>query len=60
MNELSPIISEFSSTEEAEAHDRWFRGKVEAALVDPRPSVPHDEAMARIRRVIEDEKTKAG
>lgn len=60
MDDLSPIISEFSTTEEAEAHDRWFRAKVEASLADGRPAVPHDEAMMRIRRVIEAEKQKLG
>lgn len=49
MNKLSPIVSEFETEEEAQAYDRWFRAKVEASLADPRPSVPHDEAMARIR-----------
>lgn len=46
---LDPPESEFETTEEAESYDRWFRAKVERALVDPRPSIPHDAAMARIR-----------
>jgi len=25
------------------AHDAWFRAKVQAALDDPRPAIPHDE-----------------
>lgn len=50
---LSPVESQFHSVEEAEAHDRWFRAKVEEALADPRPTVPHDEAVARVRRTIE-------
>lgn len=54
MNKLSPIVSEFETEEEAEAYDRWFRAKVEASLADPRPSIPHDEAMARIRRFMKD------
>lgn len=53
MTALSPIESEFPTTEEAEAHDRWFRAKVEAALADDRPKIPHDEAMAKVRGVIE-------
>jgi hypothetical protein len=52
MTKLSPIISEFGTEKEAEAYYKWFRAKVQAALDDPRPPVPHDEAMARIRRVI--------
>lgn len=50
---LDPIISEFATEEQAASYDRWFRSKVQASLDDPRPSVPHDEAMARIRRAIE-------
>lgn len=53
MNKLSPIVSEFETEEEAEAYDRWFRAKVQASLDDPRPPVPHDEAMARIRAKLE-------
>lgn len=53
MNKLSPIVSEFETEEEAQAYDRWFRAKVEASLADPRPPVPHDEAMARIRKSLE-------
>ncbi len=52
MTKLSPIVSEFESDEEAEAYDRWFRAKVETSLKDSRPSIPHDEAMARIRAKI--------
>lgn len=55
---LSPIESEFATVEEAEAYDRWFRAKVEAALASTQPSVPHDEAMARLRALI-DEKRRA-
>ena len=50
---LDPIISEFATEEQANSYDRWFRAKVQASLDDPRPSIPHDEAMASIRRTIE-------
>jgi DNA-damage-inducible protein J len=29
------------------AHDAWFRAKVQQALADPRPAVPHAEVAAR-------------
>lgn len=45
---LDPIISEFATQEEADAYDEWFRKKVQESLDDPRPGVPHAEAMARI------------
>ena len=53
---LSPIESEFATAEEAEAYDRWFRAKVEAALASTQPSVPHDEAMARLRALIDEKR----
>ena len=33
---------------EAAAHDQWFREKVQESLDDPRPGIPHDEAMQRV------------
>lgn len=59
MPELSPLESEFASTEEAEAYDAWFRAKIEAALNDPSPAIPHDEAMAIIDALIESKKRNA-
>ena len=49
MTRLSPIVSEFETEEEAAAYDAWLRAKVAASLADPRPPIPHDEAMVRIR-----------
>ena len=54
MNALSPIVSEFATEEEAAAYDAWFRAKVEASLADTRPGVPHNVAMARVTKIIED------
>ena len=51
---LSPIESEFTTQEEAQAHDAWFRQRVLESLADTRPAVPHDQAMARIHQVIAD------
>ena len=50
---LSPIVSEFETEEQAASYDRWFRAKVQASLADPRPSIPHDEVMARMDAIIE-------
>jgi hypothetical protein len=50
---LSPIESEFATTEEAEAYDRWFRTKVQASLDDLRPPTPHDQVMAELKELIE-------
>lgn len=50
---LDPIISEFETQEQADSYDRWFRERVQRSLDDPRPNIPHDEAMAHVRAVIE-------
>jgi hypothetical protein len=49
---LSPIVSEFETEDEAVIYDEWFRAKVQEAIDDPRPSLPHDEAMARVERLL--------
>ena len=36
-----------------EAHDAWFRAKVQAALESDKPVVPHDEVMAKMWATIE-------
>lgn len=57
---LDPIVSEFETQEQADSYDRWFRERVQRSLDDPRPSIPHDEAMARVRAVIEAKRRRAG
>jgi hypothetical protein len=52
MPALTPIESEFPSTEDAAAHDAWLREKVRASLADPRPNVPHAEVMAKMEAII--------
>lgn len=56
--ELSPIVSEFETEEQAARYDRWFRAKVQASLDDPRPSIPHDKVMAEMRALIESKRNK--
>lgn len=51
---LSPIVSEFETEEQAASYDRWFRAKVQASIDDPRPSIPHDEVMAEVERMLEE------
>jgi hypothetical protein len=53
MNAQSPIVSEFETTEKAEAYEEWLRAKVAASLADDSPSVPHDEAMNAAHKAIE-------
>lgn len=53
MTKLSPIESEFATTEEAEAYDVWFRAKVRKSLENPGPGTPHDEVMKRMKALID-------
>ena len=56
--DLSPIVSEFETEEQAASYDRWFRAKVQASLDDPRPRIPHDQVMAEMRALIESKRNK--
>ena len=58
MTKLTPIESEFATTEEAEAYDAWLRSEIEASLADPRPSIPHDQVMAELRAIIAAKKAR--
>lgn len=49
---LDPLVSEFETQEQANSYDAWFRERIQRSLDDPRPSVPHDEAMNRTRALI--------
>lgn len=53
MANLSPIVSEFETDEQADSYDRWFRAKVQASLANPGPGIPHDEVMARMDAIID-------
>ncbi|KEY57120.1 hypothetical protein [Serratia sp. DD3] len=56
VTKLSPIVSEFETQEQADSYDRWFRARVQAALDDPRPGIPHDEAMAKLDKLLEEKR----
>jgi hypothetical protein len=34
-------------------YEAWFREKVQAALDDPRPGIPHDKVMDQTRAIID-------
>lgn len=53
MTKLTPVESEFATTEEVEAYDAWFRAQVEASLADPRPGIPHEQVMAELHAITE-------
>jgi len=53
MTKLSPIESEFATSEDADAHDAWFRAKVERALASKLPTVAHNTVMAEAKGVLD-------
>jgi hypothetical protein len=55
---LSPIESEFATTSQAEAHDRWFRAQVQASLNDADECTAHDQVMADMDRLIAEAETR--
>ena len=58
MADLTPIESEFATSEDATAYDAWFRAKVEKARAASGKSVPHDAVMAKVARVIDRHRSK--
>lgn len=60
MAKLDPIVSEFATTEEAEAHDAWVRAKVDQSLAEPGPDIPHDQVMAEIQAMLDAKAKRAG
>lgn len=58
MAKPDPIVSEFATTEEAEAYDVWFRKTVQDALDDPRPPIPHDEVVRQVKATIDRNRKK--
>jgi hypothetical protein len=50
---LDPIISEFETREQEDHYNEWLRRKVQAAMADTRPSLPHDEAMAHVDELLQ-------
>lgn len=53
MARLDPIVSEFATTEEAEAHDAWVRAKIQKALESNGPGIPHDQVMAEMQAMLD-------
>lgn len=45
---VDPHVSKFAAQEQPDSYDRWFRAKVQEAIDDPRPSIPHDQVRARM------------
>lgn len=51
--QLSPIESEFATTDQASAYESWLCAKVRNSLNDRRPAIPHDEVMSEMEAIID-------
>jgi hypothetical protein len=49
---LSPIESEFATEAEAAEYQQWFAARVNKAIDDKQPRVPHDKVMADLRELL--------
>jgi hypothetical protein len=54
---LDPIVSEFDTETQAASYDRWFRRMVREAMDDPRPRIPHDQAMKMVQEELAKRRT---
>ncbi|GEM71658.1 stability determinant [Sphingomonas aquatilis] len=57
MTDLIPLEWEFSTGEEAAAHDAWFRAKIERAMASTASKIPHDQVIAGMRAIIDRHRT---
>ena len=57
---LSPIVSEFSTQSQADSYKAWLALKLQRAEMSAadQPMIPHDQAMADIRSLLEAKTTK--
>lgn len=53
MTRLTPIESEFATSEDAAVYDAWFRTKVERAMASTAPKIPHDQVVEAMRAIID-------
>lgn len=55
---LSPLVSEFETQEQAESYDRWYREKVDAAMHSTHAVSSHDDVIGGARKIINEIKAR--
>ena len=55
---LDPRVSEFETEEQAARYDTWFRTKVQEAIDDQRPRIPHDQVAQRMEKILSEIRSK--
>jgi len=51
---LAARDAECVTVEQAASYDRWLQAKVQKAIDSPKPRLPHDQAMARVDRLLQE------
>lgn len=51
---LDPLVSEFENTEQEQSYNEWIQQKVEKSINDTRPMIPHDQVVARLKKLREE------
>ncbi|EMR8015419.1 antitoxin [Acinetobacter baumannii] len=54
---FDPIVSEFDSSDHESEYNAWFKAKIEKSMADTRPTVPHDQVVARLKKRREERTT---
>jgi hypothetical protein len=49
---LSPIVSEFQTTDEESRYIAWLNAKAAKSLANPLPNIPHDQVLAEARGLL--------
>ena len=52
-------MSEFESSDHEAEYNAWFIAKVEKSLADSRPTIPHDQVVARMKKRREEREASA-
>lgn len=47
---FDPLISHFEDAEHEEKYNAWLLAKIEKSRNDPRPRVPHDQVVMRLKK----------
>lgn len=47
---FDPIVSEFESSKHEDEYNLWFKTKIAKAMADTRPTIPHDQVVAYLKK----------
>ncbi len=50
---FDPLVSPFESNEQEASYNAWLNAKFDVSVNDARPNIAHDEAMAKIKLLLQ-------